>query len=38
MKELILAGAMLVSMLVIAGVAIIGVKRYDRKNERNDTE
>ncbi|SOZ12062.1 exported protein of unknown function [Cupriavidus taiwanensis] len=38
MKELILAGAMLVSMLVIAAVAIIGVKRYDAKHERNDTE
>ena len=38
MKDLILASAMLVSMLVIAAVAIIGVKRYERKNERNDTE
>lgn len=38
MKEMILASAMLVSMLVIAAVAITGVKRYDRKPERNDTE
>lgn len=38
MKEMILASAMLASMLVIAAVAIIGVKRYDKKSKRNDTE